>query len=135
MEMGCYGIGVTRIVGAAIEQNHDDKGIIFPAAIAPFSVAIVPMGYHKNAEVRAAADSLYDELIAAGFDVLLDDRDERPGFMFADMELIGIPHRLVVGERGLKNGEIEYKGRTDPEASLLPRENILSFLQGLLCAA
>ncbi|MDR0233683.1 MAG: proline--tRNA ligase [Zoogloeaceae bacterium] len=136
MEMGCYGIGITRIVGAAIEQNHDEKGIIFPAAIAPFTVAIVPMGYHKNGEVRAAADRLYDEIISAGFDALLDDRDERPGFMFADMELIGIPHRLVVSERGLKNGEIEYKGRTDANASFIPQDGVLSFLKNLLpCTA
>ncbi|MCL2022239.1 MAG: proline--tRNA ligase [Betaproteobacteria bacterium] len=133
MEMGCYGIGVSRIVGAAIEQNHDEKGIIFPAAIAPFSVAIVPMGYHKNEEVRRAADRLYDEIINAGFDALLDDRDERPGFLFSDMELIGIPHRLVVSERGLKNGEIEYKGRTDSEAAFIPQENIMAFLRNLPC--
>jgi prolyl-tRNA synthetase len=133
MEMGCYGIGISRIVGAAIEQNHDENGIIFPAAIAPFTLAIVPMGYHKSEAVRAAADQLYDEMIAAGFDALLDDRNERPGFLFADLELIGIPHRLVISERGLQNGTIEYKGRTDANASFIPRENLLAFLKGLTC--
>ena len=116
MEMGCYGIGVSRIVGAAIEQGNDDKGIILPPAIAPFAVCIVPMGYHKSEAVKAAADELYAELTAAGIDVLLDDRNERPGVMFADMELIGIPHRIVIGERGLKEGKLEYKGRRDAEA-------------------
>jgi hypothetical protein len=113
MEMGCYGIGVTRIVGAAIEQGHDERGIIFPAAIAPFQVCIVPMAYAKSEAVRAAADALYAELTEAGIDVLLDDRNERPGVMFAEMELIGIPHRVVVGERGLAEGKLEYKGRVD----------------------
>ncbi|MCL2076192.1 MAG: proline--tRNA ligase [Betaproteobacteria bacterium] len=135
MEMGCYGIGVSRIVGAAIEQNHDENGIIFPVAIAPFTVAIVPMGYHKNAAVRETADKLYNEIVRAGFDALLDDRNERPGFLFADMELIGIPHRLVVSERGLKNGEIEYKGRMDKGASFIPQDNILEFLNSLPCFA
>ena len=111
MEMGCYGIGVTRIVAAAIEQNHDERGIICPAAMAPFAVAIVPIGYDRSDAVRDAADKLHDELPAAGFDVLLDDRGERPGAMFADLELIGIPHRIVVGERGLKDGTVEYQGR------------------------
>ena len=115
MEMGCYGIGVSRVVAAAIEQNHDERGIIFPAAMAPLQVAIVPIGAAKSAQVRDAAATLHDELAAAGIDVLLDDRDERPGVMFADMELIGIPHRIVVGERGLKKGELEYKGRRDAE--------------------
>ncbi len=117
MEMGCYGIGVTRIVAAAIEQNHDARGIVFPLAIAPFQVAIVPIGAAKNAEVRAAAERVHDELVAAGMEVLLDDRDERPGVMFADMDLVGIPFRIVIGERGLKNGEVELKGRQEEKAS------------------
>ena len=116
-EMGCYGIGVTRIVGAAIEQNHDERGIIFPEPIAPFQVALVPMGYARNARIREAADTIHDELTAMGIEVLLDDRDERPGVMFADMELIGIPHRIVIGERGLKDGAVEYQGRRDKMAT------------------
>jgi len=134
MEMGCYGIGVSRIVGAAIEQNHDDKGIIFPAAIAPFSVVIVPMGYAKSEAVREAADKLLADLQAAGIDTLLDDRDERPGSMFADWELIGVPHRLVVGERGLKEGQIEYKGRRDAEPTMIPQDGVVAALQQKLCA-
>ncbi len=117
MVMGCYGIGVTRIVGAAIEQGHDARGIIFPDAIAPFTVAICPIGGDKSPAVRAAAEKLYDELTTAGVDVLLDDRGERPGVMFADMELIGIPHRITVGDRGLKDGCVEYQGRRDTAAT------------------
>ena len=135
MEMGCYGIGVSRIVGAAIEQRHDERGCIFPAAIAPFEVCVVPMGYTKSEAVKTAADTLYADLQAAGIDVLLDDRNERPGVMFADMELIGIPHRVVVGERGLKEGQLEYKGRSDAEAQMIPASGILDFLKGRLCAA
>ncbi|HTH62993.1 MAG TPA: proline--tRNA ligase [Paraburkholderia sp.] len=120
MVMGCYGIGVTRILGAAIEQNFDDKGIIWPESIAPFEVVLCPMGYDRSELVREHADRLYDELVAAGVDVILDDRGERPGVMFADWELIGVPHRLVIGERGLKDGKIEYQGRRDTEATLLP---------------
>jgi prolyl-tRNA synthetase len=111
MEMGCYGIGVSRIVAAAIEQHHDDKGIIWPATMAPFLLVIVAIGYGKSEMVRNAANKLYAEMLAAGIDVLLDDRDERPGVMFADAELIGIPHRVTVGERGLKDGIIEYQPR------------------------
>jgi prolyl-tRNA synthetase len=111
--MGCYGIGVSRIVGAAIEQGHDERGIVFPQAIAPFELAIVPLGYRRHEVVRKTADNLYNELIAAGLDVVLDDRDERPGVMFADMELIGVPHRVVVSERGLKEGQLEYQARTE----------------------
>jgi prolyl-tRNA synthetase len=132
-EMGCYGIGVTRIVGAAIEQNHDARGIIFPEPIAPFQVALVPVGYHKNEAVRSAVDQLYETLKQAGIEVLLDDRDERPGVMFADIELIGIPHRMVLGDRGLKDGKIEYQGRRDSAAKSLPIEHALSFLQARLC--
>jgi prolyl-tRNA synthetase len=120
MEMGCYGIGVTRILGAAIEQNFDDKGIIWPESIAPFEVVLCPMGYDRSDAVREQADKLYGELMAAGIDVILDDRGERPGVMFADWELIGVPHRLVIGDRGLKDGKIEYQGRRDTEATLLP---------------
>jgi len=131
-EMGCYGIGVTRIVGAAIEQNHDERGIVFPQPIAPFQVALVPIGYGKSEAVRDAADALYRELSAAGVEVLLDDRDERPGVMFADMELIGIPHRVVVGDRGLKEGLIEYQGRRDKEATRLPRGDVVALLRSRL---
>ena len=133
MEMGCYGIGVTRIVGAAIEQGHDERGIVFPTAIAPFEVCIVPMGYSKSEAVKHAADALYAELKAAGVEVLLDDRNERPGVMFADMELIGIPHRIVVGDRGLAEGKLEYKGRRDAEAQLIARETAAGFIQEKLC--
>ena len=113
MEMGCYGIGVSRIVAAAIEQNNDARGILWPMALAPFQVAIAPIGWGKNAEVRAQAQRLHDELSSAGIEVLLDDRDERPGVMFADLELTGIPHRLNVGERGLKQGQVEYQARAE----------------------
>ncbi|AMC37099.1 proline--tRNA ligase [Janthinobacterium sp. B9-8] len=115
MEMGCYGIGVSRIVAAAIEQNHDERGIKYPAAIAPFTVAIVPMGYHRSETIKVAADALYAEFVAAGLDVLLDDRNERPGSMFADMELIGIPHRITIGEKGLAEGMVEYIARAGGE--------------------
>ncbi len=133
MEMGCYGIGVTRIVAAAIEQNYDERGIIFPRAVAPFDVAIVPIGYHKNAQVKAAADRLHDELEADGIDVLLDNRDERPGAMFADMELIGVPHRVVVGERGLKEGQLEYKGRRDGQPRNLPLTESKILIKSMIC--
>ncbi|MBR8066293.1 proline--tRNA ligase [Burkholderia ambifaria] len=122
MLMGCYGVGITRILGAAIEQNFDDRGIIWPESIAPFEVVLCPMGYDRSDMVREAADKLYAELAAAGIDVILDDRGERPGVMFADWELIGVPHRLVIGERGLKEGKIEYQGRRDAEATLLPAD-------------
>jgi prolyl-tRNA synthetase len=135
MEMGCYGIGVTRIVAAAIEQNHDERGIMFPRAIAPFDVAIVPIGYHKSAQVKAAADQLYAELQAEGLDVLLDNRDERPGAMFADMELIGVPHRVVIGDRGLKEGQIEYKGRRDAEPRNLPLSDAKNSIKSIACEA
>ncbi len=134
MEMGCYGIGVTRIVAAAIEQNHDESGIAFPRAMAPFEVALVPIGYRKSATVREAADRLYAELAAAGIDVLLEDRDERAGVLFADMELIGVPHRVVVSERGIAAGTIEYKGRRDEAAANAPLAGALRFLQEKLGA-
>jgi len=131
-EMGCYGIGVSRVVAAAIEQNHDEHGIIFPHAFAPFQVAIIPMGYSRSEAVKSAADSLYQDLTAAGLDVLLDDRDERPGVLLADQELIGIPYRFVIGDRGLKEGLIEFQGRRDPEATKLPVQEALNALQARL---
>ena len=129
MEMGCYGIGITRIAAAAIEQNHDERGIVFPLPIAPFEVCLVPIGFHKNAAVRAAAEKLYAELVAAGIDLLLEDRDERPGVLFADMDLLGIPHRLVISERGLAAGTIEYKGRTEATPHDVPLGDALRFLR------
>jgi len=132
-EMGCYGMGITRIVAAAIEQNHDEHGIVFPEPIAPFHVALVPIGYGKSAAVRDAADSIYRVLTGAGFEVLLDDRDERPGVMFADMELIGIPHRIVVGERSLKDGLIEYQGRLDKQTKKVPLGDPLAPLRTGSC--
>jgi prolyl-tRNA synthetase len=135
MEMGCYGIGVTRIVAAAIEQNFDERGIIFPRAIAPFEVAITPIGYGKVARVREAAEQLHAELAAAGIDVLLDDRDERPGVMFADSELAGIPHRIVVGERGLKQGQVEYQGRRDGLARSCAFGEIVALVKAGQCPA
>jgi len=127
-EMGCYGIGVTRVVAAAIEQNHDERGVIFPAPIAPFEVAIVPIGYHKSDAVRSAAAKLYDELLGAGVDVLMDDRDERPGVLFADMDLIGIPHRIVISDRGLAAGKAEYKGRRDEKPADVPLDELIPAL-------
>lgn len=133
MEMGCYGIGVSRIVAAAIEQNYDERGITLPVAMAPFHVAIAPIGYKKSEAVRDAAERLYAELSAAGnLEVLMDDRDERAGVMFADMELIGIPHRIVIGERGLKEGMVEYKGRRDAEAEQVPLQDIVRLVQSKL---
>jgi len=127
--MGCYGIGVTRVIAAAIEQNHDDHGIAWPAAMAPFQVAVLPLNAARSERVREAAESVYSTLSAAGIDTLIDDRGLRPGVMFADMELIGIPHRLVVGERGLDQGVFEYKGRRDAEPTLVPQADIIAFLQ------
>ena len=129
MVMGCYGIGVTRIVGAAIEQNHDENGIIWPAPLAPFDVVLVPINMHRSEEVRNAAEAIYAELAESGLAVLLDDRDARPGVKFADAELIGIPHRLVISERGLKSGELEYRHRRDEEARNLNREEALKLLK------
>jgi prolyl-tRNA synthetase len=117
MEMGCYGIGISRIVAAAIEQSNDERGILWPEAMAPFTVAIAPVGYERSAAVRATADRLHDELEGAGIEVLLDDRGERTGVMFADLELIGIPHRVTVGERGLAKGEVEYQGRRETQGT------------------
>ncbi len=128
--MGCYGIGVTRVVAAAIEQNHDEKGIIWPKALAPFDIAIVPMNAHKSPRTVESAESLYQELQALGFDVLLDDRNERPGVKFSDLELTGIPHRIVIGEKGLDAGTFEYKGRRDSESQDLSKEALLALLKG-----
>jgi prolyl-tRNA synthetase len=133
MEMGCYGIGVSRIVAAAIEQNHDARGILFPTAIAPFQVAIVPIGMAKSAQVQEMAERLHREFEEVGVEVLLDDRDERPGVMFADIELIGIPHRIVIGERGLKTGMAEYQGRRDSAAQQVPLLELVPFVRAKLC--
>ena len=122
MPMGCYGIGVSRIVAAAIEQNHDKQGICWPEPIAPFQVALLPMNAKKSYRVREAAEKLYAEMVEAGIEVLYDDRDVRPGVMFNDMELIGIPHRIVIGERGLDQGLLEYRRRTETENEDLPLE-------------
>ncbi len=127
--MGCYGIGVSRVVAAAIEQNHDERGIIWPAAMAPFQVAVLPIGAGRSVAVREAAETLYQELQIAGVEALLDDRDARPGVMFADMELIGIPHRLVISERHLAAGQVEYRGRGDSAPTLLDRNGLLDRLR------
>ncbi len=128
LTMGCYGIGVTRVVAAAIEQNHDENGIAWPVNIAPFQIAIVPLNMKKSEQVAKAAERLYKQLLDAGIDVLLDDRDERPGVKFADIELIGIPHRVVIGERALSDGSMEYKGRSDADSQLIPQADIETFL-------
>jgi prolyl-tRNA synthetase len=132
MQMGCYGIGITRILGAAIEQNFDDKGIIWPASIAPFEVVLCPMGYDRSEVVKQEAGRLYAELQAAGIDVILDDRGERPGAMFADWELIGVPHRVVIGERGLKEGKLEYQGRRESTATPVALTEMAAFLKSKL---
>ena len=134
LQMGCYGIGVTRILGAAIEQNYDDKGIVWPASIAPFELVLCPMGYDRSEAVKEQTDQLYQSLIAAGVDVILDDRGERPGVMFADWELIGVPHRIVIGERGLKEGKLEYQGRRDTAATAVPAEQMVAFIREKLAA-
>ena len=128
MTMGCYGIGVTRVVAASIEQNHDENGIIWPMALAPFQLSIVPINYHKVDEVKQEADALYEQLIAAGYDVLLDDRNMRPGAMFADHELLGIPHRIVISDRGLKESQLEFKSRTDSESSNIEKDAVMAFV-------
>jgi prolyl-tRNA synthetase len=134
MQMGCYGIGVTRILGAAIEQNFDDKGIIWPTAIAPFAVVLCPMGYDRSESVKTETDKLYADLQAAGIDVILDDRGERPGVMFADWELIGVPHRVVIGDRGLKEGKLEYQGRRDAAATTVAIAEMAEFIKAKLAA-
>ena len=130
--MGCYGIGVTRVVAAAIEQNHDERGIIWPAPIAPFQVVLVPINLQKSARVRELTDRLYADFTAAGIEVLYDDRDARPGVKFADAELLGIPHRLVIGERGLDAGKLEYRGRRDSASTEFPASEALSFIRARL---
>ncbi len=132
IEMGCYGIGVTRVVAAAIEQNHDDRGIVWPEAMAPFTVAIAPIGYDRSDAVRELADRLHDQLQAEGVEVLLDDRGERPGVMFADLELLGIPHRITLGDRGLKDGKVEYQGRRETAATPVPVADVAGFVRGKL---
>jgi prolyl-tRNA synthetase len=131
-EMGCYGIGITRLPAAAIDQNHDAKGIIWPDALAPFTVVICPIGADRSPEVKAAAEQLYADLLAAGVDVMLDDRGERPGAMFADWELIGVPHRVTIGDRGLKEGLVEYQHRRDAEASKLAVAEVAAVLKAKL---
>lgn len=132
LEMGCYGIGITRLPAAAIEQNHDERGIIWPDALAPFTVVVCPIGMDRSPEVKVAAEALYEQLLAAGVDVLLDDRGERPGAMFADWELIGVPHRVVISDRGLKEGQLEYQGRRDTAATKVPAAGIAEFITGKL---
>ena len=134
MEMGCYGIGVTRVLGAAIEQNHDERGIVWPVSIAPFEAVICAIGYERSAEVRAAADALHQQLLAAGVDVLLDDRGERPGAMFADWELIGVPQRLVLSDRGLQRGTVELQGRREAQASAVPLAEAVALVKARLAA-
>ena len=134
LQMGCYGIGITRILGAAIEQNFDDRGIIWPASLAPFELVLCPMGYDRSEGVKAETDKLYGALQEAGIDVVLDDRGERPGAMFADWELIGVPHRIVIGDRGLKDGNLEYQGRRDATATVVALADMLAFIQARLAA-
>jgi len=134
LRMGCYGIGVTRIVAAAIEQNHDERGIIWPDPIAPFQLVLVPLNLQKSARVRELSDRLYAELSAPGIEVLYDDRDARPGVKFADSELIGIPHRVVVSERGLESGRLEYRHRRDSSNSEFPIDEALAFLRARISA-
>jgi prolyl-tRNA synthetase len=131
-EMGCYGIGITRLPAAAIEQNHDDKGIIWPDALAPFTVVICPIGPDRSPEVKAAAEVLYADLLQAGVDVILDDRGERPGAMFADWELIGVPHRVTLGDRGLKEGHVEYQHRRDTEPTKVAVAEMAGFIKAKL---
>ncbi len=132
MEMGCYGIGITRLPAAAIEQNHDERGIIWPDALAPFTVVLCPISPERFPAVKAASDQLYDQLLAAGVDVILDDRGERPGAMFADWELIGVPHRVTIGERGLKAGEVEYQQRRDAAATPVAVAEIFDLIKARL---
>ena len=130
--MGCYGIGVTRVVAAAIEQNHDGKGIVWPVAIAPFHAVLLPMNMHKSVRLREAAEKLYADLSAAGIEVLFDDRQVRPGVMFADSELIGIPYRIVIGDRGLDAGTVEFRHRRDSESTDIALENIVAHMRRLV---
>jgi prolyl-tRNA synthetase len=132
MEMGCYGIGITRLPAAAIEQNHDERGIIWPDAIAPFTVVLCPINPDRSPDVKAAAEKLYAELKALDVDVILDDRGERPGAMFADWELIGVPHRITIGDRALKEGNLEYQHRRDSAATALPVNQAAAFIKSKL---
>jgi prolyl-tRNA synthetase len=132
MYMGCYGIGVTRVVAAAIEQNHDSNGILWPEAIAPFQVVLVPINYQKSTQVKETADSLYEQFNAAGIDTLLDDRDARPGVKFADSELMGIPHRIVIGERGLASGNLEYRHRSETESTEISAADPVGYIRNKL---
>jgi prolyl-tRNA synthetase len=133
-EMGCYGIGITRLPAAAIEQNHDERGIIWPDAIAPFAVVICPVGMDRSPAVKQTAESLYADLLQAGVDVLLDDRGERPGAMFADWELIGVPHRVTIGDKSLKDGQVEYQQRRDGVVVKVPVGDIAAFVKAKLGA-
>ncbi|MFQ3212407.1 MAG: prolyl-tRNA synthetase, partial [Oceanospirillaceae bacterium] len=132
MEMGCYGIGITRIVAACIEQNFDDKGIMWPLALAPFEVALIPLNYEKSEAVRTATDKLYNELKVLGIDVIMDDRAMRPGVKFADAELIGLPHRIVIGDRGLDSGTLEYRDRRAEANEDMPLADALEFIKAKL---
>jgi prolyl-tRNA synthetase len=132
LEMGCYGIGITRLPAAAIEQNHDARGIIWPDAIAPFTVAVCPISPDRSPAVKEAAEALYQELLAAGVDVILDDRGERPGAMFADWELIGVPHRVTIGDKALKDGQVEYQHRRDAAATRVATAEIGAFVKSRL---
>ena len=134
MEMGCYGIGITRLPAAAIEQNHDDKGIIWPDSLAPFTVVLCPISPDRSPEVKATAEKLYADLMALGVDVILDDRGERPGAMFADWELIGVPHRVTIGDKGLKDGVVEYQHRRDSASTKLAVGDVLAHLKTRLGA-
>jgi prolyl-tRNA synthetase len=133
-EMGCYGIGITRLPAAAVEQNHDERGMIWPDAIAPFTVVICPIGMDRSPDVKAAAEALHDQLMNAGVDVMLDDRGERPGAMFADWELIGVPHRVTIGDRGIKEGQLEYQHRRDAAATKIEAATAFDFLKERLGA-
>ena len=132
LEMGCYGIGITRLPAAAIEQNHDERGIIWPDALAPFTVVVCPIGMDRSEAVKQEAERLYADLLAAGVDVLLDDRNERPGAMFADWELIGVPHRITIGDKGLKEGVVEYQHRRDSAATKVPAAEALALVRSRL---
>jgi len=132
MEMGCYGIGVTRVIASALEQNHDDRGIIWSEALAPFQIVVIPLNGHKSEKVKEKSEAIYEFLKSKGIDTLLDDRTERPGIKFADMDLIGIPHRIVIGDKGLEKGTIEYKARSDADNQDIAVDDIESFLLGRL---
>jgi len=131
MEMGCYGIGVSRVVAAAVEQNHDKNGITWPEALAPFQIVLIPLNMHKSEAVKSVTEKLYQQLQDIGVDVLMDDRNERPGVKFADMELVGIPHTVVIGDRSLKEGSLEYRGRRNGSKQSVEVDQMFDFLQNL----